>query len=88
MRPDFAPMRILTDEQYIPIKEKKAFEILHGNYFGREFEGHNYSIWKRWVNYLYPWNDYKTDQSYYEPFFDYKKDYVIEEHKNHYHFNI
>jgi hypothetical protein len=88
MRPDFTQMRILVPQAHIPIKEKKVFEALYGNYFGMNFENQNTSIWKRFVHFFYPYNNYNPDAKYYEPFFDYKKDYVTEDLKNHYHFNI
>jgi len=87
-RPDFNQMRILVPESHIPIKEKKVFDALYGNYFGMNWEGQNTSLWKRFVHYFYPYNNYNPDQRYYEPYFDYNKDYVTEDFKNHYHFNI
>ncbi len=88
MRPDYNQMRILVPESHIPIKEKKVFQTLYGNYFGITFEDENSSLWKKFVHFFYPYYDYNPSQKYYEPFFDYKKDYVTEEFKNHYHFNI
>jgi hypothetical protein len=87
-RPDFAPMRIMTPLENLPLKERKAFEILHGDYFGIKFADQKTSWYKRGLKYFYPWYDYSPDRAHYEPFFDYKKDYVTEEFKNHYHFNI
>ena len=88
IRPDFSTMRILTPLENIPLRERKAFEILHGDYFGQAFSDQNTSFYKRALKYFYPWWDYKPDRAHYEPFFDYKKDYVPEQYKNHYHFNI
>ena len=88
MRPDFSQMRILTSMERLPIKEKKVFEILHGDYFGINFYENNTSLWKKSLEFLYPYNEYNPVKSHYEPFFDYKKDYVTEEFKNHYHFDI
>lgn len=85
MRPDFNAMRILTP---VPIKEKKVFEMMHGSYFGQPFKEQNSSLWKRFINYFYPFNDYNPDKAYYEPFYDFKQDYVADEHKNHYHFDL
>jgi hypothetical protein len=87
-RPDFNQMRILTNEDHIPMKEKKVMEMMYGDYFGMNFGHKNYSLWKKTVDYLYPYNDYKPNAQYYEPFFDYKKDFAPNEFKNHYHFNI
>ncbi|MFM7857629.1 MAG: hypothetical protein ACKO96_38340, partial [Flammeovirgaceae bacterium] len=33
-RPDLKEMRIMVRDDYIPIKEKKVFEMLSGTYFG------------------------------------------------------
>ena len=88
MRPDFSQMRILTPMEKLPVKEKKAFEILHGDYFGVNFRENNTSIWQRGLDYFYPWHNYQPIQSQYVPFFDYKKDFATEEFNNHYHFDI
>ena len=88
LRPDFSQMRILVPDSHVPLKEKKVFEVLYGDYFGMKFEEDNSSWWKKMVHYFYPYYNYNPSARYYEPFFDYKKDYVTEEFKNHYHFNI
>jgi hypothetical protein len=88
MRPDFNHMRMMTPQSSIPIKEKKVFEMLHGDYFGMKFEEVHESYWKKFVHYFYPYTNYNPEKSYYEPFYDYKQDYVTEEFKNHYHFKI
>ncbi len=89
MRPDFNTMRIMIPAEHIPLKERKVFEMMHDSkYFGMEFKHTNQSIWKKTLHYFYPYYDYNPDKSHYEPFFDYKKDYVSEDMKNHYHFNI
>lgn len=86
MRPDFNSMRIMGD---VPVKEQKVFEMLNDNtYFGKKLNDKDYSIWKRFIHFFYPYTYYKPSEADYEPFFDYKKDYVTEEFKNHYHFKI
>lgn len=87
-RPDFNTMRNLVAIEKLPIKEKKVFEMMNGNYFGLEFREKNVGLWKKFVNYFYPFNDYNPDRAYYEPFYDFKKDYVHDEFKQHYHFDI
>lgn len=87
-RPDLNHSRIMTYDA-IPIKEKKVFEMFEGTtYFGKEFEDKNISIWKRAVHYFYPYYQYNPQASDYEPFFDYKKDYVTEDMKQNYHFKM
>jgi hypothetical protein len=88
LRPDLNTMRNLVNLDHVPIKEKKVFEMMYGNYFGMPFKEKNRSVWKRFMDYFYPYNDYKPDRTYCEPFFDYKKDYVTNNMKNHYHFDI
>jgi len=88
MRPDFNSRRAMIPIENIPLKERKVLEIFNGNYFGTEFKETNQSIWKRGLNFFYPYHNYDPHRAYNEPFFDYKKDYVIEQHKSHYHFNI
>jgi hypothetical protein len=85
-RPDYNQMRTLSNPNNIPIREKKVFEALHGNYFGWNFEEKPDSWWKRALHYFYPYYEYNPNENYYEPFFDFKKDYIKEEFSSHYHF--
>ncbi len=84
-RPDLLAMRhMITD---IPIKERKVFEMMSdGSYFGKTFDDQKVSIWKKVVHYFYPYHNYDPSPTYYQPFYDYKKDYRKSEFENHYHF--
>ncbi len=83
-RPDLLPMKIMTNN--VTLQERKVFEMMTGDYFGQPFEDQNTSIWKRFVHYFYPYNNYNPGPAYYQPFYDYKKDYRQREYENHYHF--
>lgn len=85
-RPDYLPFRAMVREDYIPIKEKKVLEFFHGNYFGKPLNNNPQSLYRKIVRYLYPQYDYKPDEVYYAPHFDYTKDYQSENWSNHYHF--
>ncbi len=88
MRPDFNTMRNLIAPENVPMKEKKVFEMMHGDYFGMQFKENDKSLWKKGLNYFYPYYNYNPEPSHFEPFYDYKKDYVPQSMNNHYHFDI
>jgi hypothetical protein len=88
MRPDQTQMRIMVPEHYIPVKEKKVFQTLYGDYFGKNFEGVETSWFKRVVHYFYPYYNYNPSNIDYEQPFDFTKDYTGGEFQNHYHFKI
>jgi hypothetical protein len=67
----------------LPLKERKAFETLHGDYFGMKFQEQKVSWYKRALRYFYPWWDYNPHKSHFEPFYDYKKDQYIYQYKDH-----
>lgn len=66
-RPDINASRKMTGD--IPIRERKVFEIMEGNYFGKSFENAPQSWVKRFKKFIYPSIHYEPD---YEPFYDYK----------------
>lgn len=83
MRPDKQIGRLLTD---IPLKEKKVHDFFTGKYFDRPYEERNGSLFKRTLEYLYPYQFYKPAEHDYLPFYDYTKDYIPASMENHYHF--
>ena len=85
-RPDLKEMRILVRDDYIPIKEKKVHEFFTGTYFGRPLYQDEPTGWyHKIVKMIYPYFKYNPNQAYYEPHFDYTKDYQSENWSNHYH---
>jgi hypothetical protein len=85
-RPDYLPLRAMVRDDYIPIEEKKVLELMTGSYFGQPlYKSTHTSIWKRAINYLYPYYDYNADKGYCHPHFDFSKDYQNENWSNHYH---
>jgi hypothetical protein len=87
-RVDLDTRRALIPQERLPVKEKKIHDMMHGNYFGDPWNEKNNSIWKKTLNYFYPYRDYRPDRAYIEPFFDYKNEPVPDEFKNHYHFDV
>lgn len=84
-RPDFLPARILTGD--IPLSERKVFENLQGNYFGKKFdEEEPVSLFKKARKFFYPWLDYNPGISRYIPRYDLNTEFVPKEFENHYHF--
>lgn len=85
-RPDLKEMRIMVRDDYIPLKEKKVLEMLTGSYFGKPlYKEEPSSLYKRIVKKLYPEIDYNPSPGYYQPPFDFTKDYQSENWSNHYH---
>ena len=83
IRPDKQIGRQLTS---VPLKEKKVHDFFTGGYYDRPLEEKNASLFKRVLEYLYPYQYYKPAEYDYLPFYDYKKDYVTRSMENHYHF--
>lgn len=83
IRPDKQIGRQLTS---VPLKEKKVHEFFTGSYFDKPFEQKNISLFKRTLEYLYPYQYYKPAEHDYLPFYDYTKDYVPQSMEHHYHF--
>lgn len=87
-RADLQHRRTMMPIDRIPVAEKKIHEMMKGSYFGDPWKEKNNSIWKRTLNYFYPYRDYNPDRAYIQPFYDYKKEYVPNEFKHHYHFDV
>lgn len=83
IRPDKQIGRLLTS---VPVREKKVHEFFTGNYFDRPFRERSGSLFKRTLEYLYPYQFYKPAEQDYAPFYDYTKDYITPSMENHYHF--
>jgi hypothetical protein len=85
-RPDLKEMRIMIRDDYIPVREKKVFEIMSGTYFGKPLnEEGSHGLFKRITKKLYPYFEYNPSPQYYAPHFDFRKDYQSENWSNHYH---
>jgi len=85
-RPDLKEFRIMVRDDYIPVKEKKVFEMMTGSYFGRPLNNEEPSgLWKRVLKKLYGYTDFNPAPTYYQPPFDFRKDYHSENWSNHYH---
>jgi hypothetical protein len=87
-RSDLSTRRTMMPQERLPVKEKKILDMIQGDYFGDAWNEKNNSIWKKTLNYFYPYRDYNPDRAYIEPFFDYKTEPVPEEFKHHYHFDV
>jgi hypothetical protein len=84
IRPDKQIGRIMTD---VPLRERKVNDFFTGKYFDKPFvEERSQSLFKRTLEYLYPYQYYKPAEHDYLPFYDYTKDYVTPSMENHYHF--
>ena len=76
----------MVRDDYIPINEKKVFEIMSGTYHGRElYQEQPSGLIKRLAKKLYPYFEYNPTPAYYAPPFDFNKDYKSENWSNHYH---
>jgi hypothetical protein len=85
-RPDLREMRIMVKDEYIPLKEKKVFEMLSGSYFGKPlYNEEPTGLYKKLVRYFFPELDYNPSPGHFLPPFDYTKDYQSENWSNHYH---
>ena len=87
-RPDLKEMRILVRDDFIPIKEKKVFEVMQGTYHGKKLyeEKPIGGLYKRILRKIYPYYEYNPNPNNIAPYYDYKKDYTPENMSNHYHF--
>ena len=83
IRPDKQMGRIMTD---VPLREKKVHDFFTEAYFDKPLRERSGSLFKRTLEYLYPYQFYKPAEHDYLPFYDYTKDYVTPSMDNHYHF--
>ena len=82
-RPDKQIGRIMTD---VPLRERKVHDFFSGKYFDKPFSERSGSLFKRTLEYMYPYQFYKPAEHDYLPFYDYTKDYITPSMENHYHF--
>jgi hypothetical protein len=82
-RPDKQIGRVLTK---VPIRELKVHDFFTGKYYDRPLRERSGSLFKRTLEYLYPYQFYKPAEHDYAPFYDYTKDYITPSMENHYHF--
>ena len=85
-RPDLMEFRAMVHPDYIPIKEKKALEMMHGSYFGQSLRKFDDVAWyAKFLRKLFPYYQYNPDQLHTAPFFDYTKDYQSTDCSDNYH---